>query len=678
LSGSVEPAGPPREPPISPSGRPSGRRETFESLLVAGAVIAGALSTGWPENSLQWVLLITAAVLGGLAPRGPLRMRVRNSIAPLLRTLRPARLRRPLVFAVVALIAAALGRLVLLSPSVTAWASARLFGCPNPTELRLLAAPEGLTTAQELADRFEAQQARANHGCAPARFYVYARSPGTAQAALASGWSASNLRSLGPRPDLWLPGSQRYELTDAAQTSNGLLLSARAALLATTPLVLAVPAQAMPPVLEARRTDLRWTEALSALDRPEWSLVRPDPVLTVAGELGTLAIYASDGGGPERLTDPEAAGDLVDLARARAIEHRIARGLDAHGYPLGDTVDLLCRHRQLTSTPTALIVAEQHVVRFNAGRPLGRSCPEATTAPPPGDRLIAVYPVDTLALDYPLITLEWPGRSDPQRRWTERFGAWLVDEAGREALNDVGLRPPARPVGHPLTEALGALSGVSYPRVALAPAVVERSNRVHAEAGRPGRVLLALDASGSMQRPVSRGTTRFALAAAAVTRSLGLVSDRDEFGLWVFQGSGRAPRQLVAVGPGGAAVNGVPRRDATIRALDAVRPAGNTPLYRAIVDAAAALGPADPGRIDAVVVLTDGVDYGSGITAAAMVNAVRGTGVRVFVVAIGEASCGAPALEEVTRVSAGGCVQASPGDLDAELHELFRLLWGGS
>jgi hypothetical protein len=289
-----------------------------------------------------------------------------------------------------------------------------------------------------------------------------------------------------------------------------------------------------------------------------------------------------------------------------------------------------------------------------------------------------VYPVARLALDFPLIALEWPDRSDPQRRWTERFGNWLATEAGREALNDVGLRPPARPVGHPLTEALGALSGVSYPRVALAAAVIERSNRVQAEAERPGRVLLALDASGSMQRPVSGRSTRFDVAAAAMTRALALMSDRDEFGLWVFQGSGRAPRQLVPVGPGGAEVNGVPRRDATVQALAGVRLTGNTPLYRAIVDATAALGPADPGRIEAVVVLTDGVDHGSGITPGAMVTAVRGTGVRVFVVAIGEASCGAPALEEVTRVSAGGCVQPSPGDLDAELRELFRLLWGGS
>jgi Ca-activated chloride channel homolog len=674
LTGSDEPA----DPPTDPQARRSGGRELRDSLLVAGAVIAGALSTGWPENPLQWGLLLTAAVLGGLAPRGRLRVRVRDS--PLLERLRPAKLRRPLVLAVVVLLAAALGRLVLLSPSVTAWASARLFGCPNPIELRLLATPEGLTTAQELAARFTAGQAAENHGCAPARLYVYARPPATAHAALAAGWSANNLRSLGPRPDLWLPGSQRFELTSPRATSNGRLLDARVTLLATTPLVLAVPANLMPPELATSRTDLRWTEALARLDRPEWSVVRPDPLLSVAGELATVAIYASGPGeGPERLADPMAASSLVDLPGARLTENHIARGLDAHGYPLGDTAGLLCRHRQLAATRVALIVAEQQMVRFNAGRPLGGPCPEATTAPAPTDRLMAVYPTDTLGLNYPLVSLDWPGRSPPQRQWVGRFGEWLVGPAGREALNDVGLRPPDGPVGHPLTEPLGALAGVSYARVTPAPAVLDRADNIHAEAQRPGRVLLALDASGSMQRPVGSGrSTRFAVAAAAVSRSLGLMSDRDAFGLWIFQGTGTAPRQLVPVGPGGADVNGVPRREATNRALGSVRPGGNTPLYRTIVAGTAALAPVDPGRVDALVVLTDGEDQGSGVTAAAMVTAVRGTGVRVFVVAIGEVSCAASAIREVTRVSAGGCVQASPGNLDAELAELFRLLWGGS
>ena len=61
-----------------------------------------------------------------------------------------------------------------------------------------------------------------------------------------------------------------------------------------------------------------------------------------------------------------------------------------------------------------------------------------------------------------------------------------------------------------------------------------------------------------------------------------------------------------------------------------------------------------------------------------MVNGVRGKGIRVFVIAIGEASCGVQAVREATRTTAGGCFEANPANLDATLSELFRVLWGGS
>ena len=660
----------------SPDPVPPRRREVFESALVAGAVIAGALSTGWPENGLQWILLVTAAVLGGLAPRGPLRVRLRAGLQPVLRRLRPRRLRRPLVLVVVVVVAAGLGRLLLLSPDVTAWASARLFGCPNPTQVQVLATPEGLTAAREMADRFATEQAEERHGCAPVRLYVYAHPLGTARAALARGWTVDALRTLGPRPDLWLPGSGRSDLGTPGLTSNGLLPAAEPTLVATTPLVLAVPAQAAPPDLVARRDSLRWAEALDLLDRLRWSVVRPDPALSPAGQLATVAMYASRGGAPQRLADPASASTLVGRTDARGIENRIADGLDGNGYPLSDAVGLLCHQWRSPAPRVALVVTEQQMVRFNAGRPIGEQCPEGGGAPAPAQRLLAVYPVDTLGLEYPLVTLSWPRRSTGQREWSERFRTWLTGEAGRQALNDAGLRPPARPVGHPLTEALGVLSGVAYPRVTPAPAVLDRVDQIQAAAQRPGRVLLALDASGSMRRAVG-GATRYAVAAAAVNRSLAFMSDRDEFGLWVFQGSGRPPEELVPVGPGGERVSGLPRREATTRALGDVRPGGDTPLYLAIARGVAALGPPDPARVSALVVLTDGEDHGSGMDAADLVTAVRGRGVRVFVVAIGEASCATLAIREATRVTAGGCVVASPGDVEAELSTVFRLLWGG-
>jgi Mg-chelatase subunit ChlD len=244
----------------------------------------------------------------------------------------------------------------------------------------------------------------------------------------------------------------------------------------------------------------------------------------------------------------------------------------------------------------------------------------------------------------------------------------------RDALHARGGGDPERPPGHPLTEALGALPGVSYSRVTPDREVLNEVARIHTAAQRPGRVLLALDASGSM-RSSADGGTRLALAAAAVSRSLALMSNRDEFGLWVFQE--RGVRQLVRLGPGGAAVNGVSRREATARALRKVRAEGRTPLYDAIVAGVRALSPPDPDRVNALIVLTDGQDYGSHVASAAMVAAVQGAGVRVFVVAIGEASCRTPAIQEVARVSAGDCLQAGPGDLSQEIERLFRLLWRG-
>jgi Mg-chelatase subunit ChlD len=576
-------------------------------------------------------------------------------------------------------VAATLGRVVVgAAPTVVEWTTARLFGCPNPIELRVLAAPEGLATARELADRFVTQAAGDHHGCAPVRFYVYAQPSGTAQRALARGWSANDLRALGPRPDVWLPGSPQHTLDNSVVTSNGLLPGTRSVVLASTPVVLAIPKTAVPAEFDAKRTDLSLIEALTVLDQPGWSLVRPDPGQSWAGELANVAIYAS-GGDPERLADPSAGSTLMNGTRARDLELRISRGIDENAYPLSHDADLLCRHRQVRSVHIALVVSEQQMARFNSGRALGQQCPESTTPPTAPDQLRAIYAVDTLSLKYTLVGLDWPGRSAEQRQWIGRFEAWLGADAGKEALSAAGLRPPDYVVGHPLIEPLGAQPGVSYSHVTPDPSVLQSARHVHAAAQRSGRVLLAVDASGSMESAAGTdGQNRFAVAAAAVSQSLSLMSPRDEFGLWVFQGSGRPARRLVPVGPIDAIVEGATRREATVRELREVTPGGDTPLYRVIVDGVRALSPPDPTRVNALVVLTDGKDHGSGVSPADMVNGVRGKGIRVFVIAIGEASCGVQAVQETTRTTAGGCFEANSANLDATLSELFRVLWGGS
>ena len=130
------------------------------------------------------------------------------------------------------------------------------------------------------------------------------------------------------------------------------------------------------------------------LDRPEWSLVRPDPVLSVVGELATLAIYASDGGRPERLADPAAA---VESGRPRAGAGDREPDRPRARRPTGtrSATPSTCsagtgswrRRRPRSSSPNSSWSGS------TPGRPLGGQCPEASAAPPPADRLIAVYPV---------------------------------------------------------------------------------------------------------------------------------------------------------------------------------------------------------------------------------------------------------------------------------------------
>jgi Mg-chelatase subunit ChlD len=148
---------------------------------------------------------------------------------------------------------------------------------------------------------------------------------------------------------------------------------------------------------------------------------------------------------------------------------------------------------------------------------------------------------------------------------------------------------------------------------------------------------------------------------------------RDEFGLWFFPDpSGTGHVQAVPLGPYDTA-----RREAAQQALNGVRPAGNTPLFRSMIDGAAALRSDDPGRVDAVVVLTDGEDTSSGLAADAVSTALAGTGVRLVVVTIGEIRCSDAGLTAITTSTAGECLDADLASLDTALRTATAGLWGG-
>jgi hypothetical protein len=651
------------------------RRSLRLSLLVGVGALGVAsnalpqLAFGWPANPFRWGLLavgaLAEAVLVALS-LDRLLVATHGGWAWLRRWRWPVRLRVLLAGAV------ALGLLVGLAFAVTnVWfrVDRLVNGCPEPTELRVLTTPEGLDPNQQLADAYERATAAGDDGCRTVNVYVYAAGADSARDALAGGWSTDALRDVGPRPDVWLPDStlQVTELTALAQRNGLSVPIAENRTVAWSPIVVGVPGSVAETV-QAPRSGTPWHELLARSARLPGGLVRPDPTSPL-GKVATTALYA----------------DLADTGDSpRSVELRIEHALDRGGYPLGDASAALCRQRAADAPPAALVASEQALVRFNRGDPLGTGCPIPQDRAVSSAALLAFYPSGTPGLDHPFVRFGWDGGAGgqpPQVAAAIDLGKWLGTDDGKAALLLTGLRPPAGyPISDPLTNEFGALPGAVFDRRAPDPAVVATAMNRYDTARRTGQVLLALDTSGSMGLRTRTGATRLSAAAEGIRDSLDLMGTKDEFGLWIFPATadGHGVRQLVPVGSRETPVGGVARKQATVQALGGIQPTGDTPLYATIVDGVHAVSAAPNDRIRALVVLTDGEDTSSGLTAGQLVSAVQGQGVRVFVVAVGEASCAGAAVVGVASATGGGCYEASFDTVRTRLAQLFSVLWEGA
>jgi len=294
------------------------------------------------------------------------------------------------------------------------------------------------------------------------------------------------------------------------------------------------------------------------------------------------------------------------------------------------------------------------------GRRPGSGC--STGAVQPGVRII---PSGTAVMDHPLVDFVW--NTPTQASLVDDLRRWLSGPVGRDAVQAAGLGP-ARP----------DCSG--YDANPCVPADLDPIRDLFTQAQKPGRVLLALDTSGSMAEPAEQaGATRIAVAVRAVRQALGEVGRTDQFGLWTFPADdGRGHRPLVDIGAGTEQ-----HRTDIVAALDAVQPAGGTPLYDTIIAGLTAVdGPAGDVDPRALVVLTDGQDTTSGASAAqaqaSVAGLVRATGVRLYVIATGEASCTGPqGLRDLAATGLGGCFDARSDQLGDTVAHLFEVLWKG-
>ncbi|MCE7004841.1 substrate-binding domain-containing protein [Kibdelosporangium philippinense] len=609
-----------------PSGEP-GRAKVINAALIAVGTVTVAVVTDPPDGVLGWMAFTFGALLLAVVGAGMVELAVRW-----LRRLPYWR-----IGAVVLVGVLASGVMWVAKPWIAQAIDTVFVPCAPPAQIRALTTPELLEAYRDLANQFENAMAERDGECRPAEVHVAAMPAPRATAGISAEWSEEYLREA-PRPDIWLPETKMH--VDEVDTRSQIIrFGPRLDVtdsIGSTPIVLAVPAASGIDPKQPEWTGQTWAALVRQLQAAGIGLVRP--AKSTVSEFATVAIYGSEGAMVHMRNNPD---------RAHAVESWLDSSMAAGQYPpSGSVAALLRRQHELGTAGSAMVISEQDLIRYNQEvrrGARGRGC-DAHNGP--SACMFAVYPVDTHTLDLPLVLMHWTGveRSAAQQKAATDFKAWLDSADGRTAMVSQRLRPPSgTPLQAPLSEENGVLQGgpVANAKDKLtSPAATTRAEILSMQQGvrKTGRVLISLDASGSMRERVG-GQTRYELAVQAITQM---------------------PKRPLSYNVFSSTM-GV--RQVDLASLRHIQPSGNTPQHRALLDGMHAVG---QGGV--LVLMNDGNNNVNDVSPQQLAAL---TGVRVLVLAFGEANCGTQVLMDVTSRTGGGCRQASVDTLSGDLASLL-------
>ena len=521
----------------------------------------------------------------------------------------------------VALVALGLVAAACSSPGSDDGAPSDLADPGDCIPIDLSVSPEKLDLLTDLADDFNgSEDAALGDQCAFAR--VQAKSSGGAAQLLATGWDES---IEGPRPVIWSPAASTWgavldqrlaDQGDAAMTGDFVSFQ-------LTPLVIAMPG----PMAEA----LGWPEeplgfadilALSqdpegwaAYGHPEWGqfrLGKTNPNFSTSGLSALIGQAYAANAKTEDLS-------LEDLAKPTTDE--FARQIESAVVHYGDTTLTFLNNwyrADQRGNPygyvSAVAVEEKSVLDYNSGNPDG-VLQEGEEPRPPRVPLVAIYPEEgTLYSDNPLYVLDADWVDDDEAAGAQQFIDFLGQPENQEQILSYGFRPgnPDVAIDDPIDPSNGV--DPDEPQTLLEvpePEVLVQLLDDWQDQRKPARVLLLMDVSGSMGNIADpeTGATKLDLAKQATVTALDQFNDDDEVGLWVFStdlGDPDDPQEYLELIPTGRIGDVREQLRAEIRDLV---PISGTPLYSATEAAyEAQLAEFDPTRINAVVLLSDGVN----------------------------------------------------------------------
>lgn len=496
-------------------------------------------------------------------------------------------------------------------------------------------------------------------------------------------WSSETKK---PRPVIWSPASTSW-IDDVNDSRSNTKLLPEAESFATSPVVIAM--------LETMAKTMGWPDKEIGIQDFHDLCVHPEGWGKFDG-----AVHDTWGGFDLAKTSPEtsttgrnmllmqayAASNKTDKLTEADVEKstQFSKELDSCVIRYGDTTgsvlqDMYNKGASFHNAPV-VAVEETSVVNFNMGNPKSAVIKDGQTLERPTEKLVAVYPKGgSLVSDNPIAVLgsdaSWI--TPDQRAAAEAFADFVMTKNAQEVLDDYGFRPVDDSIA--VGGAITAENGVNpdLPKVRLeqpSVAVTAAAMRVWNEIRKPSSAALLIDISNSMYEDAGNAT-RMQRAIDGSKQTLDHFRPTDELGVSVFTtfDEGKVLKEIRPVKP-------LRGETETLRSeFDGLSPIAGTPLYDAIAQMHDKMTErAEPGRINAIVVISDGEDVDSNMSLDDLKRQLRGSEeidnpaqVRVFPIVFGNADN--YALQQIAEASGGQVFDASdPERLDDALASAMR------
>jgi Ca-activated chloride channel family protein len=548
---------------------------------------------------------------------------------------------------------------------------------PSCVTVDMAVSPEKVTLLGDLAETFNASKVKLGDHCVAVR--VTRKSSGAAATLLEQGWPDPD--NNGPRPVIWSPAASGWAAIVNQKVGRTVAPAGRPFM--QTPLVIAMP-KPMADALGYPATPIGFADIVALANdpagwakygHPEWGqfkLGKTNPNFSTSGLNFTVAEYYAATGKTRGLTVEDLnRPEVADFAKS--VENAVVHYGDITGTFLSNWYRADARGTALTYA-SAVAVEEKSILDYNSGNPDGELSPGETPRKPKVP-LVAVYPKEgTLYSDNPFLVLDADWVTPEQRQAAALFEDYVQQPENQARVLKYGFRPgnTSVAVGDPIVAANGV--DANQPQNVLAvpePAVLVKVLDTWEQQRKDARVLLVMDVSGSMADPAGPNTdaTKLELARSAAIAALDQFKDADAVGLRVFTtdigSAGETSLDLVPVAPMDEGQRAQLRDQ-----IESLIPQNGTPLYQATQDAADTTREAyDPSAINAVVLLTDGVNDDGDQSDDAdqldqLIRSLRGgegvnaKSVRVFPIAYGQ-DADTATLRRIAEASNGALYTAS-------------------